>query len=306
MYSIIHVNRRTMAATLEPLGTKRKFWYIDAPERRMLFKAEERGTGEDWAEKIACELAALLGLPHVHYELAHEDADDVPGVVCANCAPRGLTLVHGNELLFMRDPTYPQHQWRYRVREHTVDAVAEAFDTLAPPRTEWMTRAPRGIGSALGIFIGYTMLDAWIANQDRHHENWAALRHADRLMLAPTFDHGAALARNISDAEREERLATSDERRRIPAFAARAASGFYLSADDRKPMPTLAAWRAFAKRDLDAARVWLGQLADLDDRAVESVVENIPVQRMSPIARRFTIQLLRHNRARLLEETLDA
>lgn len=38
----------------------------------MLFKAEDRGTGEDWAEVVACHLCALLGLPHVEYELAAE------------------------------------------------------------------------------------------------------------------------------------------------------------------------------------------------------------------------------------------
>jgi hypothetical protein len=67
------------AEALEPLGTKRKFWFTDATGRRLLFKAEERGTGEDWAEKLGCELARLLGLPHVHYELAFDTAARTPG-----------------------------------------------------------------------------------------------------------------------------------------------------------------------------------------------------------------------------------
>jgi len=63
MFPVIEV-RSSMAEAVEYLGTKSKFWYRNG-ERQMLFKAEERGTGEDWAEKIACELCALLGLPHV-------------------------------------------------------------------------------------------------------------------------------------------------------------------------------------------------------------------------------------------------
>jgi hypothetical protein len=110
---------------LEPLGTKRKFWFRDEQGRRLLFKAEERGTGEDWAEKVACELCELLGLPHVHYELAIESAGERPGVVCENCAPDPVELVLGNQLLHEHDPEYPADQQRkYRVREHTVDAVA--------------------------------------------------------------------------------------------------------------------------------------------------------------------------------------
>ncbi|MCQ5056911.1 hypothetical protein NE606_19990, partial [Agathobaculum butyriciproducens] len=53
------------------MGTKRKFWFSEEGTRH-LFKAEERGTGEDWAEKLACELGRRLGLPHVEYDLAEE------------------------------------------------------------------------------------------------------------------------------------------------------------------------------------------------------------------------------------------
>lgn len=51
MFPIVRVDSRT-AESLEPLGTKPKFWYRDGGTR-WLFKAEERGTGEDWAEKVS-------------------------------------------------------------------------------------------------------------------------------------------------------------------------------------------------------------------------------------------------------------
>ena len=87
MFPVIRVDSR-QDELLEQLGTKRKFWYRDANGVLTLFKAEERGTGEDWAEKVACELCELLGLPHVQYELAHDEPANVPGVVCATCAFR--------------------------------------------------------------------------------------------------------------------------------------------------------------------------------------------------------------------------
>lgn len=37
---------RSRAQSVEPLGSKPKFWFRDGP-RRLLFKAEDRGTGED-------------------------------------------------------------------------------------------------------------------------------------------------------------------------------------------------------------------------------------------------------------------
>jgi hypothetical protein len=48
---------------LEPLGTKPKFWFRTEAGVWCLFKEARPNTGEDWAEKIACELARLLGLP---------------------------------------------------------------------------------------------------------------------------------------------------------------------------------------------------------------------------------------------------
>lgn len=211
------------AKALEPLGTKRKFWFNDG-DCRKLFKSDDRGTGEDWAEKIACELCELLGLPHVVYNLAQEtDGRRRPGVVCESCADEQFSLVLGNQFLLERDPNYPgQGGHKYAVREHTIDAVSEVLATLEPPPDKWVQKVPAGIETALDVFAGYVMLDAWIANQDRHHENWAALRDGNTLCLAPTFDHGASMARNISDKEREERLGSRDRNRQIPQFVRRA------------------------------------------------------------------------------------
>ena len=199
MFRIYRVDRRA-AEAVEPLGTKWKFWFREG-SRRMLFKAEERGTGEDWAEKVACQLCETLGLPHIHYELAEEyDGDRYiwPGVVCETCSPRPTSLVLGNQLLMALDPAYPAHKGsrKYKVREHTVDAVVDVVRRLASPSETWMSGVPRGVDTALDVFVGYVMLDAWIANQDRHHENWGALQD-DRLRLAPTFDHGASLAQSV-------------------------------------------------------------------------------------------------------------
>ena len=125
MFLVRRVDRRRAEAS-ESLGTKPKFWFTDG-DVRLLFKAEERGTGEDWAEKVACHLCELLGLPHVHYELAEEYDGETyirPGIVCETCVPKGGSLVLGNQLMVERDPNYPAQQSKYRVREHTVAAFA--------------------------------------------------------------------------------------------------------------------------------------------------------------------------------------
>jgi hypothetical protein len=305
MYAIRKIDR-LMAEDIEYLGTKRKFWFT-MDDFRYLFKAEERGTGEDWAEKVVCELARLLGIPHVEYELAHEFEGQTaiqPGVICPTFVPRPLILVLGNQLLFYYDKTYPaQEERKYGIREYTIKTVSDLVSILQPPAPEWMACVPPGVTTSLGVFIGYVMLDAWVANQDRHHENWGATWHEPDLRLAPTFDHGASLARNLSDNERNDRLTTRDRYRSVEHFAGRARSAFYASSTDSKTMLALDVFREFAARDQSAARMWLGKLAEIGQFAVDAILAEIPLQRMSAITREFTLQLLMINQGRLLEIT---
>jgi hypothetical protein len=299
MYPIVQVDS-SRAVELEPLGTKRKFWYTDG-SRRVLFKAEERGTGEDWAEKLACELCTLLGLPHVHYELALDTHSQHPGVVCESCATGYTGLALGNQLLLERDSFYPANEGqRYRVCQHTVEAVIAVLATVSLPPMPWAIHLPLGVLSALDVFAGYVMLDAWIANQDRHHENWGALRQGLEVFLAPSFDHGASLARNLSDAERQERLETRDTGRQVPSFARRARSAFFGGPSEKRPMTTLEAWHAFAARAPRANAAWLDRLRQVSESAIREIVRNVPPQRMSGICQEFTVRLLVENQARIL------
>lgn len=301
MYPIQRIESAS-AEGLEPLGTKRKFWFTAADGQRMLFKAEERGTGEDWAEKMACELAALLGLPHVHYELA-QDSTGVPGVVCASCAPPPTTLVLGNQLMLDVDPAYPEQE-KYKVPQHTLDKVALVLERLQIPPPPWRAGLPTDMVSALDVYAGYLMLDAWIANQDRHHENWGALRVNGTLHLAPSFDHGASLARNLSDDERKRRLESRDHGYGVEAFATRARSALYADETQRRPMGTLESFRAWSARAPGAAEHWIRRLEAIDEAQTEAMLRRIPPHRISAIGRDFTHRLLSINRSRILSGAL--
>jgi len=146
------------------------------------------------------------------------------------------------------------------------------------------------------------LLDAWTANQDRHHENWGVLWDGKTLALAPTFDHGAAMARNLSDEERKERLTTKDGNRQVPYFAAKARSAFFADVVASRPMTTYAAWRAFAALAPGAATAWRTRLAAIDSPTVQAVLEEVPPNRMTAVCREFTMALLAENRRRILAD----
>src|SRR5260370_26592245 len=85
---------------IEQLGSKEKFWFrITGDEQPWLFKFTREGTGEDWSEKIASEVAKLLGVPAADVELAQFMGK-------RGCASRsfvrtkqGFELIHGSEVL---------------------------------------------------------------------------------------------------------------------------------------------------------------------------------------------------------------
>lgn len=303
-FPVRKVDRATKVAT-EQLGSKPKFWFRDG-HQELMFKAEDRGKGEDWAEVISGELCELLGLPHVTYELAalYNDGDYLlPGIVCKNMAPGSQSLIMGNELLLDLDPDYPK-QKRFKVQEHSVPAVCRTLNFLEPPLDK-LGNAPAGIVSMVDYFIGYVLLDAWIANTDRHHENWAAIRDGKSIRLAPTFDHGASLANILMDSERIDRMQTKDRGRSVAAFAKRARSAFYADKRDKKPLATIDAFCAFAEYSHHAGPAWLERLNSISEEAVFGLLSRVPDDRMSVPCRDFTHQLLCMNRQRLLDLDLN-
>lgn len=189
MFLVISVPDQALIS-IEQLGTKQKFWFRDRGHS-YLFKEGRPNTGDDWSEKAASELCELLDLPHAHYDLAIWK--DRRGVVSHLFVPPDGRLVHGNELLAKVVQEYPQTK-RFGVPQHTVRRV------LAVLR-DHRIRLPIGwpgfpeVETARDVFVGYLMFDAWIANQDRHHENWGLVGTLRSTHLAPSFDHASSRGR---------------------------------------------------------------------------------------------------------------
>jgi len=295
------------AQSTEPLGTKFKFWYRDSNFGLTLFKEGRPGTGENWAERIACELAATIELPHAVYELARYEGRY--GVISRSLVDRTARIIHGNELLAAQITDYePSATTRYRNPNHTLRRVLaylrRSSDVLGAPYG-WPQSSR--IRSALDFFIGYLMFDAWIANQDRHDENWALLRTGDgNIFLSPSFDHGSSMARNEPDARRLERLNTKDMQRHISTFVQSARSAFYPQpfGPAQRPLTTLEAFEQAASQSPHAATEWRERLAAVGDQQVRAIIDEVPSDWMSDPARDFTTELLRLNRERILSAHL--
>ena len=288
-------------AQLEQLGTKNKFWYRNENGQRMMFKRGRPGTGENWAEKVCCEICRLLDIPHAEYGLAVWK--DQSGVVTPTFVPKGGRLVLGNELLARIVDDYDRTA-RFRARQHTVRTVmAVASSKAIAFPMDW--NPPESITDAAGVFVGYLMLDALVSNQDRHHENWGVIfLPGEGVFLAPTFDHASSLGRNETDAARTDRLTTKDKGRSVDAYVARAKSAFYATHSSTKSLTTLDAFREAAKIRPEAANHWVGQLAGVSMKSCRKILAEIPDTEILTPARDFAVRMIEINASRILQTSL--
>ena len=193
-----------MRGDVEQLGSKPKFWFKYQGEN-WLFKEARANTGEDWSEKIASEVASLLGLPTHHAELAVWQGR-------RGCAVKSFigskqsVLFHGNELLAGWITGYDKEKARGQA-DHTFDNIVAVLEKLFDSEKTRRAAASR--------MAGYVALDALVGNTDRHHQNWGVLlerrAHAGQqatfsMQVAPTFDHASSLGRELSDEVRERLL----------------------------------------------------------------------------------------------------
>lgn len=277
---------------MEQMGTKEKNWVrLADDERRWLVKVarvddiDATPSGEDWAEWLVPHLATLIGVPCATVRPA--TFNGARASVSRQVMPDGDELVHGNSLLSAADPAFTSVRGGEN-RDYTPARVRVALKT---------TRAPIEMEpfDAYDVWCGYLVMDAWLAGQDRHDENWAAIRSADTLRLSPSFDHGNALGFLLRDDERERRLREPDG---VERWAARGRSRHFSG----RPTLVALAHEALGLASCEAREHWKTRLQAVTTSEVSSAAQHVPDERMSPVARRFVTRLLEINRRRLLDD----
>jgi hypothetical protein len=154
-------------------------WWLFKPIKQASYRRYD-----DWAEKLACELAHLLKLPCARVELAHGESDR--GIISANVTPNGWSMESGDTML-SEFPGYLSCAGEDRPKNrigHNLSNVEQVLEGCAgPPGSDCADWA------GVEVFAGFLVFDAWVANTDRHAINWGVLtceedgRHA----LAASF-----------------------------------------------------------------------------------------------------------------------
>lgn len=254
----------------------------DAPDRLI--------RGEDWAEKISYELARLIDLPAARTELATvvrlETSERVLGSMSQDMRPVRWSWTPGAALLAELDDNFDAAS----CEGHTLAAIHRALDGLDGP-----VGTPYEAWPAFDVFAGYMVLDALIANTDRHAHNWGVLQNptTGAICLGPSFDHGSALASGNGDPDRERLVTTNQVRRWCER-------GRTKRFDGGTPTGLIdVAQHALAQASVHARHHWIDKLTDIDARLCDDVVKATP--NLSDPTRTFLIEALATNRKRLCD-----
>ena len=292
MYRILQIDSRNEIQP-EEMGSKAKSWFFipEENESTWLFKRPQReSSGEHWAEKIAAEIAELLGVPHAKVELAEHRGNR--GSATENIVPDNLDLVHGNEVLesagLFRDGTH----LNFHTSDHTLENIWLALDRTFESDSDRVEAKAR--------FAEYLVLDAVVGNTDRHSENWGILQKQSSPLniksLAPSYDHGSSLGHELMSDRRERWL-----KRGVDAYVDGGRGEIYWQNTDRHGPSPLELIRLAISQYPEPFRNAIAKVDNLDDSILQGIVNALPADWMEPSARTFALELMRYSCRQLRE-----
>lgn len=276
-------------ALVEPGGSDANVWLINpnggpkALFKPVVAKAGRR-QGEDWAEKAVEQTAEAIGVQSARITMAVREHRH--GLLSYDVAPAGYDLHVGAVLIGEIDDRLVP-----RARERVGHSLRNIKNVLSPlPATDM----PPG-SSAFDQFCGYLVLDALVANRDRHEENWGVLRSpTGTFTLAPAYDHGNSLGFNLLDERRALQLSRDPD---LQDWSVRATADRFEGGRDVTLVDF--ALRALELASPGTADHWLGQLGFVAADSWEARIADVP--EMSEVCRSFCVQLLTINQRRLLD-----
>jgi hypothetical protein len=298
-YEVYDVSDALSSGEVETLGSKQKAWLtlkIRDKSLHILGKKGRPNSGENWSEKVACELAELLELPHAEYYLA-DLAENGLCVLSPNFLEHGEGLRLGNELI----EGFGREQW-FKNTAHTLESIFQTlidYNVKVPSKT---LEQQSILNNAAELFIGYLCLDAWVGNTDRHAENWGIITNPNNInVLAPTFDHASCLGRNESDRKRHERLNTKDEGFNLKAYIRGAKTPIYNK--DGQRLNTISVVKECKKHNIQATLYWIEKISKLMRKSdkIQLIFDLVPDEFISEKAKEFAMAMLNENTKQLRE-----
>lgn len=293
------------ARVMENRGSRRKYWVLGQDGKTdWLLKFPRPGTGEHWAEKVASEIGRLIGVNTARVELAQ--VGDQLATVCqsfmtveddldSDDSPM-TTWFHGSEFLDLVIAEYDILNVRPNRRHNVKNIITcvlhlTGFGGLNPMR--W--------NRILEDLASYALLDGLIGNTDRHHENWMIAYTIDAgnvwFSVAPSFDHASSLGRELQDSRRERYLNSPSG---VLDYLRRGQGGVFVDQNRARAPSPLRLAQMIGRWEPEIGRSWAELLNAVPSEEFRSIIERVPDEFMSGVAREFAHQVVITSRSELL------
>lgn len=146
---------------------------------------KRRKSTELASEKIACEIAKVIGYKCADIELAKDQDGEL-------CVLNYSFLKPDESLIEFASEASISQNGRDRKEKYTIQGIKRILDTVDE--------------KLYSEFIGLQVFDALIGESDRHEENWGYIRtsKSSNIIFAPFYDNGDSLMHNINENRVEE------------------------------------------------------------------------------------------------------
>lgn len=295
--------------SVEQAGSSRNLW-LEEPDTQAqwlhkdtVIPANGLEQGEDWSEVLSTRVATLLGVPCAVTRLCLRSGRR--GSISRSIKPDNYSLNEGRVVLEQAQvPGYIAHIEGKPAKDparpgvsrpgHSLENVKSALEGVLPP--EEFVGADQCTG--FDVFAGYMVLDALIANRDRHEQNWAVLTPAllgPPERLSPTYDHASSLGYNLTEDRRKRCI---DDEAELLKWATRGTAWRFEHSGRPESLVEHAA-HAVSLSSAVGADWWRGRVADLDLGPVLEALDERSIPTMSVAAATFAHDLLLLNSRRL-------
>lgn len=166
-------------------GTSQQEWIVNNEGQIGLFKQRKtENVTDDISEKIASDIANVIGLPCAKIELAVRNGRY--GVV-------SYLINKSEDEVLSEGITYISRIFREYDRDNLIDSKTGEKYSL-----EMILKSVEGLKLEKGLFDIF-IFDCLIGNSDRHHSNWATLTANDKTSVCPIYDNASSLCYSITE-----------------------------------------------------------------------------------------------------------
>ena len=165
------------------------------------------------------------------------------------------------------------------------------------------------IPATLRELASCAILDGLIGNTDRHHENWMFFYHPElrSYQLAPSYDHGSSLGRELQDVSRRITRSRSNilasDRVLNYLLGGDSPRGVYITSDSPKAPSPLVTARLLCRWHPHVVRPCLERLGAATECAFRDVLDRIPDEFASSVAKDSARRILIISREELLRNS---